>query len=73
MGAKRKFDWDHANRDHLAEHDVTPEEFEQIFDHPRFERTVERKGEKRKWCLGKPMPVVSSTLSTPSAANAFAR
>jgi uncharacterized DUF497 family protein len=48
-----KFDWDEANRNHLAAHDVTPEEFEQMFHNPRFETRQQRKSEERVWCLGR--------------------
>jgi uncharacterized DUF497 family protein len=47
-----EFDWDYANRAHLAVHDVTPAEFEQLFAHPRYERFIVRKDEPRTWCLG---------------------
>jgi uncharacterized DUF497 family protein len=47
-----EFEWDEANRAHLALHNVTPDEFEQLFRHQRFEQAVTRKGESRTWCLG---------------------
>jgi uncharacterized protein len=47
-----EFDWDAANAAHLAQHDVSPDEFEQAFKHPRIEEQVIGKGESRVWALG---------------------
>jgi uncharacterized DUF497 family protein len=35
------FDWDDANRDHLARHGITPEEVEQVFSNGALELTTE--------------------------------
>jgi uncharacterized DUF497 family protein len=53
VAAEIEFDWDGANRNHLAAHDVQPDEFEQVFKYPRFETRQRRKNEERVWCLGR--------------------
>lgn len=48
------FDWDQANTDHLARHQVDPEEAEQVLaNNPLIMETGERKGEARTVCLGR--------------------
>jgi uncharacterized DUF497 family protein len=47
-GASGRFDWDGANRAHLARHGVTPEEFEQGMKNDPVELvSAEVKGEPR--------------------------
>jgi len=47
------FDWDENNTKHLAAHDVSREEFEEVFDFPRLQVEQERKRESRFWVLGR--------------------
>ena len=35
--ADYEFDWDDANESHLARHDVTPNEFEEVIERPNAE------------------------------------
>jgi uncharacterized DUF497 family protein len=47
------FDWDDANRRHIARHDVLPEEAEQVIRNKPIDiEGQERKGEKRIMQLG---------------------
>lgn len=51
--SNRSFDWDDANRKHLARHKITPEEAEEVFSRFYAERTQEPvKGEPRYQALG---------------------
>lgn len=48
-----EFDWDHRNRSHLARHEVTPEEAEQVIANQPFDLAREiRNGEWREAHLG---------------------
>src|SRR5271168_374726 len=48
------FDWDSANIEHIARHDVTPEEAEQVIQNDPLDAPAElRNGEKRTVHLGK--------------------
>jgi uncharacterized DUF497 family protein len=53
VGRSYEFEWDSANTNHLARHEVTRHEFEQAFKHPRVEERYIEKGEQRIWALGK--------------------
>ena len=45
-----QFDWDDANVEHIAAHDVEPEEAEQIFEDPRRARlSVYSTPGERRW------------------------
>ncbi len=47
------FEWDEANREHIAEHDVTPEEAEQVVLNQPLDLEVQsRSGEERTLQLG---------------------
>lgn len=48
-----EFDWDDANRSHLAAHDITPAEFEEVYSGEKLETINERKGETRAAAVGK--------------------
>jgi uncharacterized DUF497 family protein len=48
------FDWDSANIEHIARHNVTPEEAEQVTQNDPLDAPAElRNGEKRTLHLGK--------------------
>jgi uncharacterized DUF497 family protein len=48
------FDWDSANIEHIARHNVTPEEAEQVIQNVPLDAPAElRNGEKRTVNLGK--------------------
>ena len=48
-----KFQWDKGNIEHLADHDITPREAEQVFSHFFVERvTAPVDGEERYQALG---------------------
>jgi uncharacterized DUF497 family protein len=52
-GSGLVFDWDEENRSHIARHDVTPEEVEQVFENDPFDVEFEIvKGEERWTALG---------------------
>lgn len=53
MSAETEFDWDEANRNHLAAHNVTPEEFEEVYFGEKLETISERRGETRMAAVGK--------------------
>ena len=47
------FDWDSSNRDHVAEHGVSPEEAEQVISNEPFDREKQlRNDEERTVQLG---------------------
>ena len=47
------FDWDAANREHIARHGVTPEECEQAYQNgPMVIERQRRRYERRRLCLG---------------------
>jgi hypothetical protein len=50
----RRFDWDVANREHIARHHVTPDEVEQVIMNrdSLIVKIESRKGETRTVCLG---------------------
>ena len=53
VGSGLIFDWDDANRSHVARHHVTPEEVEQLFENDPFDVGFEIvKGEQRWTSLG---------------------
>lgn len=41
------FDWDEANRKHIAKHRVTPEEAEQVVQNDPIDLTFQNEGEER--------------------------
>lgn len=72
MSAANTFDWADANRNHLAAHEVQPDEFEQLFQRPRFEVVRQRNNEQRVWCLGRTDSGRLLTAVSPNATAAFA-
>jgi uncharacterized protein len=53
MEAAGAFEWDDNNTAHIARHDVTREEAESFFRHPRYEEQGDTvQGERRVWALG---------------------
>jgi uncharacterized DUF497 family protein len=53
MKEKLQFDWDQANRDHIGQHSVTPEEVEHLVLHqPLVIEEQTRSGEARTIYLG---------------------
>ena len=46
-GKQNRFEWDEANREHIARHGVTPEEFEGGMDNSVFDSQYEIHGEVR--------------------------
>ncbi len=54
MPDRLTFEWDQANKDHLARHGVDPAEAEQVLaNKPLILESGERKGELRTVCLGR--------------------
>ncbi|MGH9624378.1 MAG: BrnT family toxin [Bryobacteraceae bacterium] len=53
VNGETEFDWDEANRAHIAAHDVTPEEFEEVYFGEKLETANARKGETRTAAVGK--------------------
>lgn len=53
MDADLEFDWDDANRDHIARHQVSPEEAEQVIDNDPLDIEAETfDGERRFTSIG---------------------
>ncbi len=50
----QRFDWDEANAEHIARHQITPDEAEQVImrDDTMVARIEDRKGEARTVSLG---------------------
>jgi uncharacterized DUF497 family protein len=51
MGRKLRFEWDKANRSHIAVHAVTVQEVEEVFSRPVHETPANR-SEARNLCVG---------------------
>jgi len=48
-----EFDWDPGNIEHIARHDITPEEYEEAYKNaPMMIEDQQRKRERRRLCLG---------------------
>jgi uncharacterized DUF497 family protein len=53
LDSELAFEWDSANRDHIARHQVTPEEAEQVVDNDPFDIEAEAvDGEQRITSIG---------------------
>ncbi len=54
MSSDLAFDWDDANRDHIARHQVAPEEAEQVIDNDPLDLDAETvDGEERTPSIGR--------------------
>lgn len=48
-----EFDWDTGNIEHIAGHDLKPEEVEQVFSNEPMIVAMEHEGEQRALCFGR--------------------
>ena len=51
MGEELGFDWDRANTEHIASHDVSPDEVEQVFVNDEMDIDYDVIGGEERWTV----------------------
>ena len=51
MADDLRFEWDEANSSHIARHQVTPEEAEQVLSNDPFDLSYETAGTEERWTV----------------------